>query len=218
MKGSFGARAARTPVKRFTRPAISSTRRFRSDLSILGLADAADGRHHRAEPASTRERILAAAAECFAKEGYERARMVAVAERAGVSRAGLYLHFPTKEALLAGLNESVIDEWLALSERTLTADGPRSRRSRAGSARGSRARRSSRECAIVTADETQQALLLDRAATEQALAHTLRMLTAVLRRGVRQRRARARSRRERVRAEPPGAADGPAAQSQPLVS
>ena len=84
----------------------------------------------------------------------------------------------------------------------------------AGSARGSRARRSSRRVRIVTADETQQALLLDRAATEQALAHTLRMLTAVLRRGVRSGELAPELDVSACRAEPPGAADGPLAQSR----
>jgi TetR/AcrR family transcriptional repressor of uid operon len=137
------------------------------------------------EPVPTRERILAAAAECFAKAGYERARMVAVAERAGVSRAGLYLHFRTKEALLAGLNQSVIEEWLALSARTLTADAPALQAIAGWIREGLSSQAQLAGVRVVTADETQQALLLDRGATEQALAHTLGMLTAVLRRGVR---------------------------------
>jgi AcrR family transcriptional regulator len=134
---------------------------------------------------STRARILAAAAECFAKEGYQRARMVAVAERAGVSRAGLYLHFPTKEALLAGLNESVIEEWLALSQRTLAAEGGALEAIGAWIREGLASEAQLAGVRVVTADETQQALLLDRAATEDALAQTLRMLASVLRRGVR---------------------------------
>ena len=140
-----------------------------------------------AEPISTRERILTAAAECFAKDGYERARMVAVAERAGVSRAGLYLHFPTKEALLAGLNERLIDDWLALSERTLTADAPALEAVASWMREGLSSEAQLAAVRIVTADETQQALLLDRAATEQSLAHALRLLTSVLRRGVKSR-------------------------------
>ncbi len=135
--------------------------------------------------ASTRTRILAAAAECFAKEGYQRARMVAVAERAGVSRAGLYLHFPTKEALLAGLNESVIEEWLALSQRTLSAEGSALEAIASWLREGLASEAQLAGVRVVTADETQQALLLDRAATEQALDQTLRMLASVLRRGVR---------------------------------
>ena len=134
--------------------------------------------------ATTRARILAAAAECFAKDGYQRARMVAVAERAGVSRAGLYLHFPTKEALLAGLNESVIDEWLALSERTLGKEGSAIDAIASWIREGLASDGQLAGVRIVTAEETQQALLLDREATERALAQTLRMLTAVLRRGI----------------------------------
>jgi AcrR family transcriptional regulator len=102
-----------------------------------------------------------------------------------VSRAGLYLHFPTKEALLAGLNESVIAEWLALSERTLSADGGTLEAIGAWIREGLASEAQLAGMRVVTADETQQALLLDRAATEQALEHTLRMLASVLRRGVR---------------------------------
>lgn len=133
----------------------------------------------------TRERILAAAAECFAKEGYHRTRMVAVAERAGVSRAGLYLHFPTKQALLVGLNESVIEDWLALSERTLS--GPASALDAVGAwlREGLASDAQPSALRVLIADETQAALLLDRAATDAALEQTARMLAAVLRDGVR---------------------------------
>jgi AcrR family transcriptional regulator len=141
----------------------------------------------RSEPqeAPTRERILAAAAECFAKGGYQRARMVAVAERAGVSRAGLYLHFPTKEALLAGLNESVIDEWRALSERTLARDGSALDAIASWLREGLSSEAHLAAVRIVIADETQEALLLDRASTEESLEQTLRLLASVLRSGVR---------------------------------
>jgi len=134
---------------------------------------------------STRDRILAAAAGCFAKEGYQRARMVAVAERAGVSRAGLYLYFPTKEALLAGLNESVIDEWRALSERTLAAGGSALEAIASWMREGLSSEAHQAAVRIVIADETQEVLLLDRGATREALEETQRLLASVLRRGVR---------------------------------
>ncbi len=145
-----------------------------------------DASNAASEPAtaSTRERILAAAAECFLKDGYQRARMVAVAERAGVSRAGLYLHFPTKEALLAGLNESVIEGWLALSERTLSTEAPALDAIASWIREGLASDAQLAVVRIATAEET-SALLLDREATERALAQTLRLLTSVLRRGVR---------------------------------
>ena len=136
--------------------------------------------------APTRERILDAAAECFAKDGYHRTRMVAVAERAGVSRAGLYLHFPTKEKLLVGLNESVIEDWVALSERTLSETGSAVEAVAAWLREGLLGEAQLAAVRVLIADETQEALLLDREATARALEQTARMLAAVLRRGVRQ--------------------------------
>jgi len=45
-------------------------------------------------------RILKAATETIASVGYERATMRAVARAAGVSLAGLYHYFPSKERML----------------------------------------------------------------------------------------------------------------------
>ena len=61
--------------------------------------------------AQTRERILRASAECFAKDGYRRTRMVSVARMAEVSRAALYTHFPSKADLLRALSEYISREW-----------------------------------------------------------------------------------------------------------
>ncbi|WP_106297999.1 TetR/AcrR family transcriptional regulator [Knoellia remsis] len=63
------------------------------------------GRPRGGDPAQTRERILAAAAEQFAESGYHGTTMVAVAKAAGLSQTGLLHHFPTKEELLAGVLE-----------------------------------------------------------------------------------------------------------------
>jgi len=50
-----------------------------------------------------RAQILAVAALLFAREGYHGASMASLAQLVGVSKAGLYHHFPTKEAILAEL-------------------------------------------------------------------------------------------------------------------
>ncbi len=44
-----------------------------------------------------RQQILAAALEVFFKYGYKRVSMNEIAETAGISRPGLYLHFSSKE-------------------------------------------------------------------------------------------------------------------------
>lgn len=48
----------------------------------------------------TRERILAAAHDCLARDGYERITTRRIAEEAGVNIATLHYYFGTKEALL----------------------------------------------------------------------------------------------------------------------
>lgn len=56
------------------------------------------------------ERILAAASKILADGGYmTRFSLSAVAAEAGVSKGGLLHHFPSKEALLRGLSENLID-------------------------------------------------------------------------------------------------------------
>jgi AcrR family transcriptional regulator len=47
-----------------------------------------------------RQRILAAAVSAFAEFGYASASMSALAQACGVSKAGLYHYYPSKEALL----------------------------------------------------------------------------------------------------------------------
>lgn len=48
----------------------------------------------------TRERLLAAAADAFIEYGFERATLVDVAERAGISAPAIYKHFGDKAELL----------------------------------------------------------------------------------------------------------------------
>lgn len=53
------------------------------------------------QPASTRERIVAAASKLFYAEGIGRVSMDAVAEKAGVTKRTLYYHFRSKDDLIA---------------------------------------------------------------------------------------------------------------------
>ena len=59
---------------------------------------------------SSREKILDAAAELVSEIGSGRLTLDAVAERAGLSKGGLLYNFPTKEALLQGMIQRLIDE------------------------------------------------------------------------------------------------------------
>jgi len=59
---------------------------------------------------SSRERILEAAAELVREIGAGRLTLDAVAERAGLSKGGLLYNFPSKDALLQGMLERMIEE------------------------------------------------------------------------------------------------------------
>jgi AcrR family transcriptional regulator len=50
-----------------------------------------------------RDRILDAAVACFASRGFSGTTTREVARRAGITEAGLYRHFPSKEALYAAI-------------------------------------------------------------------------------------------------------------------
>ena len=62
------------------------------------------------------EKILDAAAELVAEIGAGRLTLEAVAERAGLSKGGLLYNFPTKEALLQGMIQRMIDQVAAEKE------------------------------------------------------------------------------------------------------
>jgi len=58
------------------------------------------------ERLDTREKILAAAREMFATEGYEAVTMRAIADRIEYTPTALYHHFPSKQALVTELCQS----------------------------------------------------------------------------------------------------------------
>ena len=134
--------------------------------------------------ALTLERILAAAAESFGRDGYQNSKMNRVAAMAGVSRAALYKYFPTKESLLLALHEKIIADTLAHAKAILASDAP------ALHVIGDwlrynlldeRVRASVR---ILTLEDVQALLTLDHEATAQALKTMKLALMRVLRRGV----------------------------------
>jgi AcrR family transcriptional regulator len=52
--------------------------------------------------ADTRQRLLSAAADVFARRGYDGTRVVDIADAAGLSNGALYTHFDSKAGLLVG--------------------------------------------------------------------------------------------------------------------
>jgi AcrR family transcriptional regulator len=66
-------------------------------------------RRTKAEAMQTRDSILQAAAQIIARLGVSAFTIEAVAQEAGVTKGGVLHHFPSKEALIDGLIDQVID-------------------------------------------------------------------------------------------------------------
>jgi AcrR family transcriptional regulator len=67
----------------------------------------------------TRQRAVEVALELFTEQGYEKTSLREIAQRLGIKQASLYYHFPSKDALLAGIVEELmapVDELLAWSQ------------------------------------------------------------------------------------------------------
>ncbi len=60
--------------------------------------------------AATRARLIAAAREHFARDGYENTHTNAILKQAGVSRGAMYHHFPSKKELFEAVFVAVSDE------------------------------------------------------------------------------------------------------------
>jgi AcrR family transcriptional regulator len=102
------------------RTTLSDDELARAALADLALAV---DQQSTAERSKVR-RILDAAASVFASRGYSDARMDDVAEEAGVSKGGLYLHFPSKDALFNGLVGYVVGLETGRLAAAKAAEGP----------------------------------------------------------------------------------------------
>lgn len=89
----------------------------------MGTVAAVAERSLRADARRNRERILAAARECFAAEGVD-AQMDDVARRAKLGVGTLYRHFPDKAALLAALAAERFAQLAALAAAALEEPDP----------------------------------------------------------------------------------------------
>ena len=65
----------------------------------------------------TRARILEAAAECFARYGYEATGVAELCRHAGLSKGAFYHHFPSKQAVFLEL----LNSWLGALDKQLGA-------------------------------------------------------------------------------------------------
>jgi AcrR family transcriptional regulator len=82
--------------------------------------------------ASTRDAILNAAERLIAREGVPHLTIGRVAEEAKVSRGGLFYHFPSKEALVQGMLQRMLEGWQQALDAMIAQDAePHGRLTRA---------------------------------------------------------------------------------------
>ena len=78
---------------------------------------------------SKRHRIIDGALELAQDTGFEALTFEALAEHVGLTRGGLVYHFATKQALLEGIADRLLESWRDQAERALGAPVDRAERS-----------------------------------------------------------------------------------------
>lgn len=73
-------------------------------------------------PEVRKEQILKAARAVLAEKGFSQMRVSEVVERAGLSQGSFYLHFPSKDAVVAELVQNMVLDAIALVEEAITPD------------------------------------------------------------------------------------------------
>lgn len=81
-------------------------------------------RRTKAEALQTRDAVLQAAAQLLVQLGVGAFTIDAVAQQAGITKGGVLHHFPSKEALLVGLIDQVIETFDRRLNEELAAEPP----------------------------------------------------------------------------------------------
>jgi AcrR family transcriptional regulator len=78
-------------------------------------------------PSDTKQRILEAARELFARQGVQRTSLQEIADRLGITKPALYYHFSSREELVRSIVQPIIDEEEAflISQEALREVEPR---------------------------------------------------------------------------------------------
>ncbi|MDG4785802.1 TetR family transcriptional regulator [Micromonospora sp. WMMD1102] len=75
----------------------------------------------------TRSRILRTALDLFGAQGYQRTSLRQIADRLGLTKAGILYHFPSKEHLLVALAEPLVSDLEAALDRAARLPWPAAR-------------------------------------------------------------------------------------------
>jgi AcrR family transcriptional regulator len=87
-----------------------------SPAATVGLISEAEGgiaAPRRYKPEETRQRILASAAELFARKGYDKTSTADIASGAGVAEGSIFYHYSSKRGLLVALGRTYAEQMVA---------------------------------------------------------------------------------------------------------
>jgi AcrR family transcriptional regulator len=70
----------------------------------------------------TRSAIRDVALELFARQGYATTSLREIAEQLGMTKAALYYHYQSKQALLQAIIEPLISEWKTITDKATTLE------------------------------------------------------------------------------------------------
>ena len=101
--------------------------RDKKAAAVLAVATSAPSRQA-ARTAATRRKLLLAAEQTFARDGYEAARLEDIAARAGYTRGAFYANFDSKEDIFFALLEQTVARRIAeVNELLERHDNPQQR-------------------------------------------------------------------------------------------
>jgi AcrR family transcriptional regulator len=86
------------------------------------VAPARKGRPQATDSADTRRRILAAARECFGRQGFDRTTNKDIAAAAGITQAAIYHYFPSKQDVFAAVFREMQRATFARFEQVLASE------------------------------------------------------------------------------------------------
>lgn len=66
----------------------------------------------------TRETIREVALELFSTRGFDQTSLREIAERVGLTKASLYYHYPSKQALLVAIVSPLLEGWRSVAQET----------------------------------------------------------------------------------------------------
>lgn len=101
-------------------------------VQTVSLSFMSNAHHRKKQPVLVRQQLLEVAARLAGEKGMSAVTLDAVSVASGVSKGGLLHHFPTKNALLDALFESLLEKFDAEIDQLMRADPlPQGRFSRA---------------------------------------------------------------------------------------